>query len=189
MTLPDRPKDVLKWQAHLDREWLQELGRIAMFAAWVEETLHEIYWRHAELTVEIGRIITGDLRPNRLSADILKLMKLRPDEKARLADIKILISEYKNLAEQRNQCIHWIWSRVAYGAAWTMPSIYKTKIEPTKYTLEKLRQLGDDLAWLRIRLSAHVDTDKSLRDRRAALGELADFCVPAPWLDERLQSM
>ena len=71
MTLPDRPKDVLKWQAHLDREWLQELGRIGMFAAWVEETLHEIYWRHAELTVEIGRIITGDLRPNRLSADIL----------------------------------------------------------------------------------------------------------------------
>jgi hypothetical protein len=188
VTLPDRPKDVLKWQAHLDPEWLQELGRIAMFAAWVEETLHEIYWRHAELTVETGRIITGDLRPNRLSADILKLMKLRPDEKARLADIKILISEYKNLAEQRNQCIHWIWSRVASGAAWTMPPIYKTKIEPTKYTLEKLRQLEDDLAWLRIRLSAHVDT-KSLRDRRAALGELSDFCVPAPWLDERLQPM
>src|ERR1700732_4527539 len=38
-------------------------------------------------------------------------------------------------------------------------------------------------------LSAHVDTDKNLRDRRAALGGLADFCVPAPWLDERLQSM
>jgi len=35
----------------------------------------------------------------------------------------------------------------------------------------------------------HVDTDKNLRDRCAALGELADFCVPAPWLDERLQSM
>jgi hypothetical protein len=89
VTLPDRPKDVIRWKAHLSPEWLQEFGRIAMFSAWVEETLHEIHWRYANLFVDAGVIITGDLSPNRLTEDIIKLIKLNPRQWRRLSDMQL----------------------------------------------------------------------------------------------------
>lgn len=187
MTLPDRPKEVLRWGSHLPSEWLQEIGRIAIFAAWVEETLHEIYWRQVNLRVDAGSVITGDLSPNRLTEDIIKLASIIQKRKRRLSDLRSLITEYKALARQRNQCIHWTWTSVSEGTAHVSRPLYKGKEEVIPYTLDDLKALGDDFAWLRLRLSVHVNTDAHIRERRATLGDLAETFAPAPWLDKPLR--
>ena len=74
MTLPDYPTDAPEWAPHLPVEWLYELGRIALYASGVEETLHFIHWQQAKVDGSIGPIITGNSSPNRLTEDILKLM-------------------------------------------------------------------------------------------------------------------
>jgi hypothetical protein len=185
MTLPDYPKDVLKWAPQLPDEWLHELGRITLYAAAVEETLHLIYWQQAKLDGFTGPVITGDHNPRRLTEDIKKLMLLRPDQKARLDDMSVLITEHRELAHQRNQCIHWVWTNVVDGKASVAPPAYDRRQHTAEYTLDALRTLADDMAWLRTRLLMHLATDENLREIRATRGAWADVIVPAPWLDKQ----
>lgn len=185
MTLPDYPKDTLEWAPRLPDEWLRELGRIAIYAGAVEENLHLIFWKYAGIHSDRGSIITGDQRPNRLADDIIKLMSLKAT-KRRMADMRLLLTEYKGLAKHRNECVHWTWGSVQPGkdTVTVMRPAYKGAGDNPEYSLDDLRSLANDFAWLWMRLGMHLATDKNLRAIRAQDAMLSRIIAPAPWLDK-----
>lgn len=53
-----------------------EIGRIAIVAASIEDIFHLLHWQFAGLSDSIGPIITADVKPNRLTEDILRIAKI-----------------------------------------------------------------------------------------------------------------
>jgi hypothetical protein len=52
---------------------LQEIGRVAVEAALLEQKIHMVYWRYAGVGEAMGQVITETARPSRLFEGILKL--------------------------------------------------------------------------------------------------------------------
>ena len=98
--------------------------------------------------------------------------------------MELLITEYRKLAQKRNQCIHWVWPNVSEGKALVRPPAYKMRQSTVEHTIESLRLLADDLSWLHVRLMCHMATDENLRWIRAERPDKAHF-APAPWLDKQ----
>jgi hypothetical protein len=195
VTLSDRPP--IREHHNLEPEWVQEIGTIASFAARVEDDLHRLYWYYAHLQNDIGAIITGDLSPNRLTEDIIKLTSLNKKQERRLDDLRLLFSEYRSLATQRNQVVHWTWANVINNQSTLIRPEYKRPGGKVKYTFDDLRNLSMDLSWLHVRLSAHINSDHSIRQKRAHYAAMCkefpnynltvDMFLPSPWLYKRAQ--
>jgi hypothetical protein len=93
----------------VDLEVLKAIGRIAVGAALFEERLHIVYWRYAGLSPDVGPLITGDQKPKRLFADVIKIAAVTEKNPYIRADLKSIQGEYDETAERRNQIIHWVW--------------------------------------------------------------------------------
>jgi hypothetical protein len=184
VALPDQPSDVVRWEPQLPKDWREALGKIALFAAQVETSLHRAYWRYLSLSDVEGAIITADATAKRLGEDMIKIARINCKNKRRLADIELLVKECVELFEIRNQCIHWIWSSVINDKSSPARPVYRTKGKAREFDLARLNAMGDQLAWLNVRLTAHSKTDREIRSeiREINSPSLARLFLPAPWL-------
>ena len=80
----------------------KRFGQLAVITAEIEQTLHQIYWKHAGLDQDSGPIVTDNLNPKRLSEDILKFARLDPAKANIVADLELLLSEFEALNTTRN---------------------------------------------------------------------------------------
>jgi hypothetical protein len=112
MALDDYPTQLLGWGTGFMPNLLEAIGHLAVITAQIEETLHQIYWKHAGLNQNSGPIVTDNLNPKRLSEDILKFARLDPTKVNIVADLELLLGEFETLNTTRNQCLHWIWEKV-----------------------------------------------------------------------------
>jgi hypothetical protein len=187
VSLPDRPKNVVRWEPQLPRDWCEALGKVALFSSQVEEELHLVYWHYLGISSQEGQLITGDTNPKRLSEDIVKIGRLNCKNKRRLQDLELLVDEFGKLVESKNKCIHWIWSSVIEGRSAPGRPIYKTKGREEEFEIPKLNLLGDDLAWLTRRLTSHHMKDSEIRSAITRVGpSLVLLFWPAPWLHKRV---
>jgi hypothetical protein len=88
---------------------LKALGRVSVVSASIEEELHAIYWKMLNATDSVGKVITGDMRANRMAEDILKIAKAAKMVQAKIEDLEDLFKDFKEKNQKRNQCLHWIW--------------------------------------------------------------------------------
>jgi hypothetical protein len=182
MALDDYPVHLLGWKTGFIPDFLQAIGELAVVTAEIEETLHQIYWKHAGLNQDGGPIVTDNLTPKRLSEDILKFARLDPAKTNIVADLKLLLAEFEALNTARNQCLHWIWEKVEtekppegkppfvflnHGAA---PSYqvkrpaYKAKgIASKPYSQADIQALCNRCHWLSRRLASHAVDESELR--------------------------
>ncbi|HEY1721765.1 MAG TPA: hypothetical protein VGG27_11000 [Magnetospirillaceae bacterium] len=201
MALPDKPS-IIKWDVGLPDQLLQAIGQLSVSTAQLEETLHLIFWRFAGLTHQTGPIVTDNLNPKRLSEDIQHLAKKTNQPKAVCEDLEILFAEFNVLNQTRNQCVHWNWVALDVDGKSVPHELankyqvnrprYDRKAKPPKaFTIEEVRTLCDDIAWLQRRLEAHAMTPDELRKTRGEIDAdappltrmFADLFFPAPWLD------
>jgi hypothetical protein len=184
MALDDYPTQLLGWGTGFLPDMLQAIGQLAVVTAEIEQTLHQIYWRHAGLNQDSGPIVTDNLNPKRLSEDILKFARLDPAKANIVADLELLLSEFGALNTTRNQCLHWIWVKVvtekpqgapAFGILnYTPPPtyqvkrpVYKTKgIGSKPYSPEDIQALCNRCSWVARRLHGHAIDESELRRRR-----------------------
>jgi hypothetical protein len=205
MALPDYPRFTIDWDTGLEPGMLRAIGNLAVASAHAEELLHQIYWNHAGLDGQSGPIVTDNLSPKRLCADIIKLVELNPTKANVFADLKVLLSELQELSTKRNQCVHWIWEAAERESDVTVtwpdkPTQYRVKrplyrqkgILSEHYTVENLRTYCNEFSWIAFRLRSHTFPDETLREKRRGLAgsppingmSPADLFWPAPWLDK-----
>ena len=175
MALPDQPADVIRWEPQVPTEWCAAIGKVALFAAQTEEQLHLVFWHYLGLSPAEGQVITGDRQVKRLSDDLVKIARINCRNKSRLADLVRLIKECDNLFPLRNQCMHWIWDNVVGDKSSTMRPMYRATGASVEFDIPKLEQLGDELAWLKTRLSMHAKRDQEIRRERPTLGFRGNF--------------
>jgi hypothetical protein len=106
-----RPANVSEWETpELDEALFRAIGRLAVVCAEFENTCYLIHWKYAKLDADIGHIVTGDMSTSRLTEAIVKLATKVDRNKRRVDDIRLIFSQYRESAETRNKCIHWLWS-------------------------------------------------------------------------------
>ena len=175
---------------------LEAIGHLAVITAEIEETLHQIYWKHAGLNQNSGPIVTDNLNPKRLSEDILKFARLDHAKANIVADLELLLTEFETLNTTRNQCLHWIWEKVegeelpqtALLAGMTnrhLPTYqvkrpaYKTKgIGSKAYSTEDIQALCNQCNWLARRLYGHAIDEEELRRLRQESGWIGEIIRP-----------
>ena len=162
---------------------MMEIGRIAIVSASIEDLLHDLYWKLAGLTDDIGAVITGDARASRLSEDIIRIAKAAKVDQAKIDDLKDIFSDFTNLTKERNEFVHWIWS-------WEN-STRRDRIDPPGYkpsrhgkwvTTEDVARVADDLVWVEHRLAAHLLTREELEQSKKKHGPAGAVDAPTPWL-------
>jgi hypothetical protein len=162
---------------------LQAIGRIAVICASIEDMLHVIHWRYVETSWDIAPILTGDIRPSRLMDDIVRIAVAANEEPARVADLKDLFADYRELSEQRNKCMHWLWYHPKQRRHILMPPSHREGRPPVSFTSKELNAVADDLVWIEARVRSHALDDEDFEKERKAFGWYARYAVPAPWLD------
>jgi hypothetical protein len=189
MALDDYPNHLLGWGTGFMPNLLEAIGHLAVITAQIEESLHQIYWKHACLNQNSGPIVTDNLNPKRLSEDILKFARLDPAKTNIVADLELLLGEFETLNTTRNQCLHWIWEKVEAeqpkeqnsfgnfqigGGFHTPPPIYQVKrpayktkgIGSKAYSTEDIKTLCNQCTWLERRLNSHAMDEGELRRLR-----------------------
>jgi hypothetical protein len=185
VALDDYPTQLLGWSTGFMPNLLQAIGQLAVVTAEIEQTLHQIYWKHAGLDQDSGPIVTDNLNPKRLSEDIRKFARLDPAKANIVADLELLLSEFEILNTTRNQCLHWIWEKVEgekppegtlpFSMVNYMPvpsyqvkrPAYKTKgIGSKAYSPEDIQALCNQCSWVARRLHGHAIEESELRRLR-----------------------
>lgn len=176
MTKWPRPKDFKDPLYMPPDAVLRALGRVAAVSAGIEDGLHALYWRLLGVEDEAGKVITGDMRSNRMTEDILKLARAQKYPPEKIDDLMDLFGDFREKNQKRNQVLHWIWGEQGVEAP-----AYKSQQKLT-YSAGDVDGLADDLIWIETRLTAHLLTEDALLKDRAKHGSEADLYVPAPWL-------
>jgi hypothetical protein len=186
VALGDYPVQIIGWKTGFIPNLLEAIGQLAVVTADIEQTLHQIYWKHAGLNQDTGPIVTDILNPKRLSEDILKFARLDPAKANIVADLELVLEEFESLNITRNQCLHWIWERVevetpkipSLGIFTVPPSYsyrvkrpaYKQKgIDVKAYTVEEVEVLCNACSWVSRRLHSHAMEESELRRLRQEL--------------------
>jgi hypothetical protein len=169
-----------------DVRMLQGIGSVAVHAAIAEQMIHVAYWRYAGVSNGVGRLITENMRPKRLLQDLVKIARESKTTPGRAADMAAISTAYGNLAQQRNEIIHWIWESDEDSKLYrVVPPGYMTK--PTDqskpYTDAQIVGLAEGFKILGRRLRAHAMTDAQISTYRALSADHLQILVPAPWLD------
>lgn len=157
---------------------LRALGRVAAVSAGIEDELHAFYWQLLGVRDEIGKIITADMRANRMAEDILKLARSSKQSPNIIDDLVDLFADFREKNQRRNQVLHWIWDEQGVEA----PSYKSVTRIKQKYSVKDVNALADDLIWIETRLSSHTKSPAELQKLRSELGAEADLYAPAPWL-------
>jgi len=171
-------------------EVLATIGRIALVAASIEDIIHSIFWRYADVGDSVGQILTGDEKPPRLAEDILKMAIAVEEDPERIEDMRSLFSDFKELNEKRNQCIHWIWypprvyRKKRGDTHWVRPPSYKGRRSPISFTPRQLSALACDFEWVELRMRSHAMDEEEFEHEREEADIAAHIVVPAPWLDK-----
>jgi hypothetical protein len=186
VSLSGRPPHFIPWEESTHSpEILQAIGQLAIASAEFEDTCHYIYWKYARLNWATGPVITASLSPNRLTEDIIKLARQTERNKRRLEDLGHIFSAYKNVAQERNSCIHWLWAPMIGSNGYVVRPIHKGPGPGKPFTAAQICELAYDMAWLEIRLHIHLLTHKSIKAKRVRLWPAeAEVSAPAPWLDK-----
>jgi len=167
---------------------LVQIGYMTVVTAGVEDTLHALYWNFAKMSDKLGRIITGDLKPNRLCGDIVKLAESSRKSNAIVTDLKSLFRDLDILTKYRNRCVHWIWDNSSKtGHKLYAPAYHKEEGVLLTVSTDDLKLIARELAWIEIRISMHNMLPKALKKERTKHGALRDVYAPAPWLNTPAQ--
>ena len=166
---------------------LKAIGRIAATSAGIEDILHAIYWRFAEVPWSVAPIITGDQKPSRLAQDIIKMAVTYEEDEAIIQDLRDLFADYRELSEKRNKCVHWVWQsphRKDGKRHYLNPPAHQQKKQPVAFTAKELERLADDLVWVQARMRTHALTEDEFEEERKSWGPYKHIGCPAPWLDK-----
>lgn len=166
---------------------LKAIGKIAVNCASIEDILHSIHWRYLEIPFDVGPILTADLKPSRLMDDIIKIAVEFGEDEDRVQDLKALFADYRELSEQRNKCMHWLWAQPVKKSRRhrLYPPNYKRGKLDVHFDIKELNRLADDLVWVEARMRTHALTDDEFEQERKLSGRYKHGLVPAPWLDKR----
>jgi len=66
-----------------------------LVSASIEEELHALYWKLLGTTDNVGKVITGDMRANRMTEDILKIAKIAKIDQAKIDDLEDLFQRFQ----------------------------------------------------------------------------------------------
>ena len=173
----------------INAQMLQAIGSVAVHAAVAEQMVHVAYWRYAGLDNKVGQVITENMRPKRVLEDLIKIVTLLKSGAGRIADIKDIAHTYGNLAQQRNEIIHWIWdSNEDDTVHKVIPPGYMSGKSPRHhskpYTEKQIKAIGDGLRTIARRLQSHLIKDQDILALRAVS---RPGYVLAPWLDKPSQ--
>src|ERR1700676_3151443 len=160
------------------KEVLEAIGRVSVVSAGIEDQLHALYWKLLSTEEAVGKVVSGDMRSNRMTEDILRIANAAKLPEAVTDDLQDIFKDFKEKNQKRNQILHWIWS----GAHEVESPNYKPTPQKIPYTPESVNELADDLIWIETRLDAHNLSKAELLKARNKLGEKADLYAPAPWL-------
>ncbi|WP_214471764.1 hypothetical protein [Mesorhizobium sp. dw_380] len=161
---------------------LKAIGYIAVVAAGIEDCLHAMHWKYANLSEKCGQIVTGEMRPSRLTQDIIKLAQASNVHRIIVEDLKDIFHDLRELTASRNQLIHWIWDKSGNDSHVLYAPLYKPERTERKFTTAELDSLAQDLAWVEIRIETHLLPEGDLKKKREKLGHERDLYAPAPWL-------
>lgn len=92
------------------KEVLEAIGRVSVVSAGIEDHLHSLYWKLLSTEETIGKVVTGDMRSNRMTEDILRIANAAKLPKAVTDDLEDIFKEFRDKNQKRNQILHWIWS-------------------------------------------------------------------------------
>ncbi len=160
-----------------------EPGRIAIVTASIEDLLHSLHWKFADLSEPVGSVITADARASRLTEDILRIARAAKIDQAIVDDLKDVFSDYKALAGERNKFVHWIWSWNTQTREDRIdPPSYKSTLQGKYVTPEEVVGVADDLVWIEHRLQAHCMSDAELKLSLAKYGPAGAPDAPTPWV-------
>lgn len=162
---------------------MEEIGRIAIISASIEDLLHVLYWKFAGLTEPVGAVITGDARATRLSEDIIRVAKAADIDQSIVDDLKDIFAEFVGSTRERNEFVHWIWS-------WNTET-HEDRIDPPGYKRSRegryvktsdVSRVADDLVWIEHRIAAHLMSDEELKESKRKFGLAGAPDAPTPWL-------
>jgi hypothetical protein len=175
-----RPKEFKDPNVMPAPDILQAIGRVSAVSAGIEEELHALYWKLLAVSDGVGKVITGDMRSNRMTEDILRIARASREADGIIKDLEDLFQDFKEKNQKRNQYLHWIWTNTHEIKS---PS-YKSSNHTIAVTAEDVNELADDLIWLEVRLASHTKSHADLLIERRKLGAEADLYAPAPWLNK-----
>jgi hypothetical protein len=95
MTKRPRPKDFQDPLYMPPDDVLKALGRVAAVSAGIEDQLHALYWKMLGVKDEAGKVITGDMRANRMTEDILKLARATNYPREKIEDLEDLFADFR----------------------------------------------------------------------------------------------
>ncbi|MCK1533158.1 MULTISPECIES: hypothetical protein [unclassified Bradyrhizobium] len=148
-----RPKNFADTNQLPREQIMQEIGRIAIVSASIEDLLHALHWEISGLNDLIGPLITSDVKPARLSQDIIKIGKAAKVKQSTIDELRDLFSDYATLAQERNKFVHWIWSwNTKTREDRIDPPGYKHSREGKYVSVQDVADVADDLVWVEHRL-------------------------------------
>ena len=177
-----RPPGFQDWKAVPSNAVLQEIGRLAIITAGVEDLIHGIIWRYLNIEDSLGSVITGRFKLKQLQDNCIKILKAADAPTLILKDLEEIFSEIDKSAELRNKCVHWIWHRAHSGSKGLHrldPPAYQQEKKEIYISAKQIKQAADNLVWLETRLYPHI---MNLDHLYKLIRQDGPDDLPTPWL-------